>query len=342
MEQEPDIHLSLEQVHQLSYRSLLACGSDQANARAVADTITAAERDSCHSHGLFRLPGYITSLTSGKVNGHADPRLEQLAPAVLRIHGDNGYAPLALQRGRDPLVSCARAQGIAALSITHTHHFSALWVEVSALVEQGLCAFAFTAYMPCVAPAGGSKPFYGTNPMAFGWPRKGAPPMIFDQASAAMARGEIMLAQQAGLPVAEGVGLDRDGHPTTDPGAILEGAQLAFGGHKGAALALMIELLVGPLLGERSSFEAAAADNGDGGPSRGGELLLAIDPARFGDPDHWADHAERVFARLLEQPGTRLPADRRYQGRKHTRLHGIEISSTLFAEIHALAGVTLG
>jgi len=310
------------------------------NATAVADAITAAERDYCHAHGLFRLPGYIASLQSGKVNGKADPVLEILAPAVLRIDGDHGYAPLALQRGHIPLADCARKQGIAALSIVHTHHFAALWMEVSALAEQGLCAFAFTAYMPCVAPAGGSKPFYGTNPMAFGWPRKNGRPMVFDQASAAMARGEIMLAQLAGKQVAEGVGLDREGNSTTDPGAILEGAQLAFGGHKGAALALMIELLVGPLIGERSSIEAAAADNGDGGPARGGELLLAIDPRRFGDPDHWAEHAEALFASLLEQPGTRLPSDRRYHGREQTRQHGIEISSTLFTEIHTLAGIS--
>jgi len=217
------------------------------------------------------------------------------------MNGDNGYAPLALQRSREPLLDCAKSQGIAALSIIHTHHFAVLWMEVSALAELGLCAFAFTAYMPCVAPAGGSKPFYGTNPMAFG--------------------------------------LDPAGQPSTDPSAILKGAQLAFGGHKGAALALMIELLVGPLIGERSSFEAAEADNGDGGPPRGGELLLAIDPSRFGDPERWEAHAEALFARLLEQPGTRLPADRRYRSREQPRLHGIEISGTLFNGIHKLAGI---
>jgi len=341
MNHPPAILLTLIEVHELCCRTLQACGCDAANAHAVADTITAAERDGCHSHGLFRLPGYITSLNSGKVNGKANPELEPLAPSVLRIDGDNGYAPLALQRGQQPLADCAKAQGIAALSIIHTHHFSALWIEVTALAEQGLCAFAFTSYMPCVAPAGGSKPFYGTNPMAFGWPRRNAPPMVFDQASAAMSRGEIMLAQLAGKSVSEGVGLDRDGHPTTDPGAILDGAQLAFGSHKGAALALMIELLVGPLLGKRSSCEAAEADNGDGGPARGGELLLAINPDLFGDPDHWAEQGEALFARLLEQPGTRLPADRRYRNREQTRLRGIEISVTLHAEIHALAGINL-
>ena len=138
-----------------------------------------------------------------------------------------------------------------------------------------------TSAMPMVAPAGGTKPLFGTNPLSFAWPRQGNPPMVFDMATAAMARGEIQVAAREGHTVRDGAGIDKDGNPTNDPNAILEGAQFAFGGTKGALLALMIELMSGPMLGEPFSVEQKAGDNGDGGPATGGELLIAIDPVRL-------------------------------------------------------------
>ena len=114
---------------------------------------------------------------------------------------------------------------------------------------------------------------------------------------------------------------------------------LPFGGHKGASLALMIELLVGPLIGERCSFEAAEADPKDGGPPRGGELLLAIDPACFGDTEGWRDHTERLFESLLSQDGTRLPGGRRHANRSHTQENGIAIPQALYEKILSLSDI---
>lgn len=329
----PRIRLGLDEVRDLATRALRLAGCDELNAAAVADTITTAERDLCHSHGLFRLPGYMAALKSGKANGVARPAASSIAPAVVKVDGDMGFAPLALQIGREPLAKAARENGIAALAIRRTHHFAALWVETSALAEMGLCAFAFTSYMPCVAPAGGTRPFFGTNPMSFAWPRKDQPPMVFDQASSMMARGEIQIAAREGRQVPLGAGIDRQGNPTTDPNEILQGAQLAFGGHKGASIALMIDLLAGPLIGEVTSYEAGEQDNGDGGPCTGGEFMMALDPARFGDPDTILDHAEALFTRLLQQDGTRLPGERRYRARVETQEDGIEIPQELYDEI---------
>ena len=168
--------LTLEQVHALAFRVLRAQSVSEPQARAIAETITAAERDDCKSHGLFRLPGYVSSVRSGKVTADAVPQVHELAPAVVQVDGQNGFAPLALQIGSVPLVEKARRHGIAALAVTRIYHFAALWPEVEALAAQGLVAFAFTAAMSYVAPAGGSKPLYGTNPMAFAWPRTGHSP----------------------------------------------------------------------------------------------------------------------------------------------------------------------
>ncbi len=329
-----EVKLSLDEVKDLARRCLLANGCNEANAGAVASTVAAAERDGSHSHGLFRMPGYVASLRSGKVNGRADPRVERLAPAVVRIDGDDGYAPLAHERGRAPLVERAREQGVAILALVKVHHFSALWVEVEAVAREGLVALACTSYTPSVAPAGASRPFFGTNPIAFGWPRGAArPPMVFDQATAAMARGEVMIAARDGLALPPGVGLDAEGQPTTDPNRVLEGVLLPFGGYKGSAIAMMVELLAGGLIGEGFGFEAAQYDTKDGGPPRGGEFMLAIDPDRCGDAASWADHAERFFEGLTALEGARLPGDRRYANRARTPEEGVRIPEALHDKI---------
>ena len=324
------VRLSLDEVHALATETFLANGGSPEQTRAVADTVTAAERDECKSHGLFRVPGYIASIRSGKVNGTAEPTMEPLAPGVVKVDGLNGFAPLALEAGREPLVTLAREQGIAALAVTNTHHFAALWPETEALAERRLVGFAFVAAMAYVAPAGGTKPIYGTNPMSFAWPREeGRPPLVFDQASSASARGEIMIHQRDGEPIPEGWGIDAAGNPTTDPAAALAGAQLSFGGYKGASIALMIELLAGALVGDLFSFEASEADNRDGGPPRGGELVIAIDPARCSRGGNPIRHAEALFARILAQEGARLPSDRRYAARLRTPVEGVSIPRSL-------------
>jgi delta1-piperideine-2-carboxylate reductase len=277
-------------------------------------------RTQCQRHG------YVTSLKNGKVNGRAAPRVERLAPSVVRVHGDRGFAPLALEIGRPALAEAARETGMAALAITRTHHFAALWPD---------CAFAFTSSPPYLAPSGGKSKFFGTNPMSFAWPRRDKPPMAFDQASAAMARGEIQIALRDGRQVVDGVGIDTEGNPTNDPQAILDGAQLPFGGYKGGSIALMIDLLAGPLIGEVCSFEAGEQDNGDGGAATGGELILALDPARFGGEDA-VDHGERLFARMLAQEGVRLPGDRRLIARAETPEAGVEVPAVLHEKLEEL------
>ncbi len=333
------VHLSLEEGHALALAALTAQGFSENQARAVADTVMAAERDRCTSHGLFRIPFYVKALQNPDVNPKAIPELTDLAPGVLHVDAKLGFAPLALQMSADPLAEKARRNGIAALAINNAYHIAALWPEVERLADKGLVAFAFTAAMAYVAPAGGTRPLYGTNPMAFGWPRKGRPPMVFDQASSVTARGEIQLHLRDGKPIPEGWAIGPDGAATTDPQVALKGAQLTFGGHKGAAIALMVELLAGALVGDVFSYEAKARDTGTGAPL-GGEFLMAIDPARCvrgGDAAASLEHAEALFAKVLEQEGTRLPSDRRFEARKRTPKEGIHIPKPLHETITGFA-----
>jgi delta1-piperideine-2-carboxylate reductase len=333
-----DVTLTLDAARDLALRCLLANGCDDANAAAVATNMMRAERDMCSSHGLFRLPWHVHSLRSGKANGRARPRVEVIAPALIKVHGDRGFAPLGHEVGRAPLIDAARRNGIAAMAYVDMYHIAALWPEAESVAEEGLVAFAFTASLPYVAPPGGKTPLFGTNPMAFAWPRRNRPPLVFDQASAAMARGEIMIAARDRRQLPDGAGIDAAGRPTRDPDAVLKGAQLPFGGHKGASLALMIELIAGPLIGDFLSIEAEEDDAGTGAGPHGGELILALDPALFRPDGGHLDHAEKLFARLANEQNVRLPGDRRLKSRAVTQEKGIAIPKSLHETILGLIG----
>ncbi len=219
-----------------------------------------------------------------------------------------------------------RANGIAALAINRCVHFSALWADIEPLTEQGLVALACTPSHAWVTPAGGSRPLFGTNPIAFGWPRADRPPFLFDMATSAAARGEIELHRRAGTPLPEGWGIDKAGNPSTDAASVLEGAMLTFGGHKGSALAAMVELLAGPLIGDMTSKESLAYDDGTGSSPYGGELIIALDPERFlgADKAKYFAGAEAMFADMQAQ-GARIPGERRYRQRRQSEQYGVEI-----------------
>lgn len=310
------ITMNIDEIHRLAKECLTANGCDEVNAEAVATAVSRAEGDGCSSHGLFRIPGYVAALKSGKVNGKAKPQATNLSPAVIRLHGDNGFTPVALQVGIPLLADAAKTVGVAVLAITHTHHFAALWPETEAIAEYGLAGLACTAYMPCVAPAGAKKPLFGTNPLSFAWPRPGKTPLVFDMATAARAKGDVQIAARDGHKLPLGAGLDADGNDTTDPNQILAGGVLLpFGGYKGSAIALMVELLAAGMVGERFSYEAEQADNKDGGPPRGGEFLLAMNPEIIAG-EGWQEHNEAFIARMSAMEGIRLPGQRRHANRK--------------------------
>jgi delta1-piperideine-2-carboxylate reductase len=307
--------LPLNEIHNLAYSCLIDNGADDMNAAALADTIMKAERDGSHSHGLFRLPAYVASLRSGKVNGKARPKATAVTPPVIRLHGDNGYAPLAHQVGIPVLAEVTKEYGVGVLAIIKVHHMAALWPEVEALSEHNLVGMACTPYMPAVAPAGGSKPLFGTNPISFAWPRPGKTPVVFDMATAAMAMGEVQIAAREGQSLPPGTGLNSNGNATTDPADITNGGVLLpFGGYKGSAIAMMVELLAAGLLGENFSFEAEESDNGDGGPPRGGQFILALSPEIIAGSD-WGTHCESLFDRMGAMEGVRIPGERRHKNR---------------------------
>ena len=309
------ISLSLEQIYDLAFKTLKANGCDDENAKILSTLILNAERDGSMSHGLFRLPAYVSGLKSGKINGKGKPEIKKISPSVIKVLGNNCLAPVVLNKGIPELIKATKENGIAVLAINNSHHMAAMWPETEMIAEQGLVAFACTSYKPMVAPAGGKKSLFGTNPISFAWPRKGKTPVVYDMATASMAMGEVQVAKREGHKVPLGTGLSKDGKETTDPGEIADGGVLLpFGGYKGSAIAMMVELLAGSLVGDNFSYETAAKDNNDGGPPSGGEFILAISPDKLSEND-WDKHSNEFFDKMKSMDGVRLPGERRHKNR---------------------------
>jgi delta1-piperideine-2-carboxylate reductase len=283
------------------------------------------------------MPGYVSSLKSGWVDGKAVPEVEDVGPAFLRVDAKGGFTQPAFFAARSQLIEKVRSNGVAVLAIRRSHHFSALWPDVEPFADEGLVALSVVNSMACVVPHGGHKAVFGTNPIAFASPRAGSPPFVFDQASSAIAHGDVQIAARAGHDLKPGMGVDRNGEPTTDPKAILDGgALLPFGGHKGNSIALMIEILSAALTGGYFSGEFDWSGHKGAQTPFTGQFFVVIDPERGGN-DAFADRVAQICDLVLDAGQDRLPGERRHKTRKAALDNGIPLSSQNHDMLMALA-----
>ncbi len=329
--------ITCEAATELGEEVMRLAGFEPDHARAITATVVRAQGDECHSHGLYRLLSCADLAEKGKVDPKATPVVDDRAPAIVRVDARCGISLTAFEAGLPHLVEKAKTAGLAALAINNCYHFSALWPEIEAITDEGLVALAMTVSHAWVAPAGGVRPAFGTNPIAFGWPRPGKHPFVFDFATSAIARGDLELHRRTGTALPEGVAVDAEGKPTTDPLEAISGAMLTFGGHKGSALSAMIELLAGPLIGDMTSAQSLAHDDGAGVIPMHGELILAFDPASFlgGAVAENAARAEGLFD-AITGAGARLPSARRYAARRRNAGRAMPVRRAVLEDIEAL------
>ena len=304
----------------------------------LAENMAGAERDGAESHGLFRIAGNLGSLDSGWVDGKAEFTIEDVAPGMLRADGRNGFALPVLAAASEALIAKARTNGIALLTIRKAHHFGAVWPDIEAFARAGFVALAMVNSMASVVPHGGHRKVFGTNPMGFAAPRAaGQEPLVFDQASSAMANGDVQIAAREGRPLPPGTGVARDGNPTTDPKAVLDGgALLPFGGYKGASIAMMMEIMGAALAGSDFSFEIDWSAYPGAATPHGGQTYILIDPGR-GASHAFTARMETLIAEMRDAGQERLPGDRRHANRRENMAHGIPIDPERLAEIRRLA-----
>ncbi|MDO9347307.1 MAG: Ldh family oxidoreductase [Pseudomonas sp.] len=311
-------------------------GTSSTVAQILAHNCTSAERDGAHSHGIFRIPGYLSTLASGWVNGKAEPTVTDVASGFVRVDAANGFAQPALEAARPLLVQKARSAGIALLAIHNSHHFAALWPDVEPFAEEGLVALSVVNSMTCVVPHGADRPLFGTNPIAFAAPRADGMPIVFDLATSAIAHGDVQIAARKGELLPPGMGVDSLGQPTRDPKAILEGgALLPFGGHKGSALSMMVELLAAALTGGNFSFEFNWADHPGARTPWTGQLLIVIDPSKTAGQS-FAERSQELVRQMHAAGLRRLPGDRRHRTRVRSDEQGIQVDAQELAGLRNL------
>ena len=216
------------------------------------------------------------------------------------------------------------------LAITHSYSAGVLGWFVERLAEHRLVALMFANSSSLMAPAGGVRPFFGTNPIAWAAPRRDGPPVVADLSSSAVAWVRVNAAAQAGEPIPLGWALDADGRPTTDAQAALAGSMVPAAEHKGSALALLVDVMSGGVAGSNFSFEASGFGGTVGGPPDVGQVVLAIDPtATMGDG--FVERIEVELRALSAEPGARLPGDRRLRHRRVAATDGVEVPDDLMA-----------
>ena len=331
------IRLSAAEAEQLATAALVASNASEAAARATARALVAAEVDGQGGHGLSRVPPYALHARCGKVNGHAVPRVEQVAGAALRVDAGLGFAYPAIDLAIERLVPLTQANGVAVAALHRSHHFGQAGAHAERLANAGLVAIVFGNTPKAMAFAGGRRAMMGTNPIAFAAPAKaGAAPLVVDLALSVAARGKIVAAKAAGKPIPADWAVDADGRPTTDPAAALNGTLSPIGGPKGAALALMVEVLTAALTGSHYGWEASSFFDDQGGPPDMGHLFLTLDPQRLSGGAFDARMAT-LFEAIAAEHGVRLPGSRRLEARARAARDGLPIPSALHAELQALA-----
>jgi (2R)-3-sulfolactate dehydrogenase (NADP+) len=256
---------------------------------------------------------------------------------VVRVDAGTGFAYPALDAGFQPLLTQARRHGIAAVAITNSHHFGVAGHFVERLADQGLVGLGFGNAPAAIAPWGGKRPLFGTDPIAFAAPRTGEAPLVVDLSVSRVARGKIMMAQRRGDPIPEGWAIDAEGRATTDADAAMAGSVLPMGEAKGAALALMVELLAAGLTGSSFAYEASSLFDAEGPAPRLGQFFIAIDPAFFQAGAGFADRVGQMCAMIEDQPEARLPGARRLAARGEATTH-IDVGEAILADLQKRVG----
>ena len=278
----PERILSLAEIEAMAFEFLLAANVTADVARSVARSIRRAEADGFRSHGLARLVTYGRHARIGKVDGHAIPELSKIGPASIRVNARCGFAHPAIELGIAELERLARETGVAVLAVTNSYNCGVLGHHVEEIAEAGFVGLGFVNAPPSIAPWGGRKPVFGTNPIALAAPLLNRPPLVIDQSSSVIARGEIMLhAHNRKSLFRKDWAITADGEPTTDPKEALKGSLLPSGGYKGAGLALMVEIMAAVLTGANLSMDASSFADDSGGPPRTGQLFIALDIAHL-------------------------------------------------------------
>jgi (2R)-3-sulfolactate dehydrogenase (NADP+) len=325
-----DVLLSMDEAFDLAKAALMRLGMLETPATALARATADAEAAGKPSVGFTHLLDYLAALSEGRIDGHAEPLITSPVPALMKCDAMRGIAQAGFDIAQEELVTKARTFGLAIFASHNSYTAGELGWYAARLAGEGLVALAATNGPALLAGAGGGRPVFCTNPMAFAAPAEDGAVLLIDQASSATAFVNIREAAKKSEAIPAGWAVDAAGQPTTDPAAAMQGALLAFGGNRGANVALMVEVLSAGLTGANWSLDAPDFRSGEESPGAG-LFVLAIAPQLLAE-----DFSTRLSAqidRLSEEHGIHIPGLSRAKARQHAESHGITLPRELFDSI---------
>ena len=321
---------------QLARTALKRAGANDRMAEAAARHLVQAEAQGLPTHGMSRVPFYCAMLRNRRADGAAQPVMAAERGGVCLIDNRDGLPYVAAQWAIEEVIQRARRNGIGFAGIRNSQHLGVLGIHLQPVAEAGMVGVAFTNSPAAIPAWGGKKPLFGTNPVAFAFPRNGKDPLVIDLALTTVVRGKIMMAMRKGERIPEGWALGRNGKPTTDPEeAINRGSLFPIGGVKGAMLALSFELICAALTGAAIGPEADSFFSEQGNVPRIGQAFMAIDPGALAGMDRYFERVETLIAAMQADPEVRLPGARRFSAEKAARA-GLQVSDELIAQIEKL------
>lgn len=332
--------LSIEEATRLAARALRNAGAGEAMAASTAQALVRAEAQGLASHGLSRVPQYATHLRNGRADGQAVAAIVRHKGAAVLVDARQGLAFPACDLAVATAITTAQTLGVCFAGVTNSHHCGVLVDHLRAVTAAGLVGLGFANSPAAMPAAGGKHPIFGTNPVAAAFPRRTADALMIDLSLSEVARGKLMVAAKEGRPIPAGWALDRDGKPTTDAKAGLEGSMLPLGAvssPKGSMLALMVELLVTAVIGAQFGFEASSFFVDEGNAPRIGQAFLVIDPGVLAGSDAYYDRMEILIGEMLSDEGVRLAGARRMSLEEQANRSGLTISDALKNQLDMLA-----
>ncbi|MBC8338874.1 MAG: Ldh family oxidoreductase [Alphaproteobacteria bacterium] len=331
-------NISLPELRGLAVRVLTASKTSPDTAACVAAALVRADADGIPSHGMARLPIYADQSKCGKVDGFVSPELSETGTAAIRVDARCGFAYPAIDLGLNRAMEMVEPAGVVALAIGNSSHAGVLGHSVERLADAGLAAMAFVNTPAAISPWGGNRALYGTDPIAFACPRPDAPPLVIDLSISKIARGKIKLAADRDEAIPDDWATDADGNPTTDAGKAMRGGSLLpIGDAKGAALALMVELMSAAMTGSQYGYEASSFFDAEGGPPKTGQFFFIFKPECLGGKNAVARIGALMQA-ITDQPGARIPGQRRFENRKRAETDGVDIPDDLLENLRWRAG----
>lgn len=274
-----DVFVNDKELRTLVTERLVEGGLNKPHAEIVADVLVHADLRGVRSHGVIRTEHYVTRLRAGSLNKNPNFSLRKVRSGSALLNADAGMGHVACCDAMDEAIVLAKDSGIAMVGVENGSHCGALSYFVLRAVEKNMIGMAVTHTDKCVAPYGGAKAFFGTNPIAFGFPTNKHNPVVLDMATSNTAFGKILHAKEQGTSIPDDWGIDGEGKPTTDP--LQVEALTPFGGYKGYGLALVIDVLTGVLMGAKYGPHINAMYGDYDKPRELASLMIAIDPSTF-------------------------------------------------------------